>query len=152
MIIPSFEVYCTLKPEQKAVIRQHMRALGMKPYHGNLGKPNVQKGQEKPHLRGPQPPRPHRWKIGPDPELHQYYDIWHRHRAQCLWRGEDYDLTFWQWRELWGDLITQRGRGTHSLVMTRRDWEKSWHLQNVEIVPRLEHMKRVGEMRRLQNL
>ncbi|NDG31744.1 hypothetical protein EB118_16950 [bacterium] len=59
MIIPSFEVYCTLKPEQKAAIRQHMRALGMKPYHGNLGKPNLQKGCARPELRGPQPPRPH---------------------------------------------------------------------------------------------
>lgn len=78
----------------------------------------------------PTGPQPHLWKSGPDPTLHGQYTAWSRARAQAQFRGEDWQLTWPDWREIWGDQWHRRGRHRHSLMLMRRDWHEPWTVAN----------------------
>jgi hypothetical protein len=64
-----------------------------------------------------------------------------RHRAQCAFRGEEFELTLEDWCMFWPDEPTfaRRGRAIDDLVMTRFDVEKSWSRENCCLVTRLAH-------------
>ena len=103
--------------------------------------PNGTKGIPKPYLHGP---KPHRWICGPDPELHKMYDPHLKAKAQAMYRGEDWTLTFTEFAELWRGQWQFRGRDGGDLCMTRTDTEKGWHRDNCEIVTRKEANARSG--------
>lgn len=97
--------------------------------------------------RGPKI-RPERWISGPDVLQRDKYYAWAKHKSQALFRGEAHSLTFEQWCELWTDeLFLQRGRLATDLCMMMIDLEAGWHYSNVEIVERIEHLKRAREYR-----
>jgi hypothetical protein len=93
-------------------------------------------------------PRPHLWVTGTDPELHAQRVAWARSRCQARFRGEAWDLPFEHWVEAWGDLWVNRGRGTHDVMLTRRDWHEPWSLANVEVVARSVFNRRQLERKR----
>ncbi len=95
----------------------------------------------RPHTRGP---RPHVWKIGPDPELHAKYRVWLQQRNQALWRGEGWHIDFDVWCEIWGDQWHNRGRERGTMCMTRRDWSEPWTEDNAIIVTRSQHARAQG--------
>ena len=51
-----------------------------------------------------------------------------RHKAQCAFRGEGFELTMADWEQFWPDekRFARRGRAIEDLMMTRWDAEKSW--------------------------
>lgn len=110
------------------------------------GYPSPFKGKTRPELWGPRPaskgPRPHVWKVGPDPELHYMYVQWLQHRNQAQWRGEEYHLTFENYQELWRERWHQRGRTKNTYCLTRRDYDLPWDMSNAEVVLRAEHNRR----------
>ena len=85
-----------------------------------------------------------RWLSGPDPFQHELFYAWHKHRAQCRFRKEPYELTFEDWQTIWADPeeFAQRGRQRLSIILTRIDYEKSWTMDNVEKITRLEQLRR----------
>ena len=85
-------------------------------------------------------PRPHTWKIGPDPVRHARYFIWLQQRNQARFRKETWDLTFDQWLEVWGEMILQRGRKKNDYCMTRWDPEGPWDSKNAYIIKRGHHI------------
>ena len=86
--------------------------------------------------------RPLRWKNS-DPLIHKKYMPFLRHRAQCAFRKEDYELTFEDWLVIWTEEAwSLRGRDRNALCMTRKDVEGSWRLDNCELVTRVEMLRR----------
>lgn len=84
-------------------------------------------------------PQPHLWKSGPDPVRHQQYRAWARARAQAHFRGEDWQLTFEDWVQVWGDRWPLRGRTRHSLALMRRDWHGPWRVDNCFLARRANY-------------
>ena len=98
------------------------------------------------HYGGPGP-RPLCWKTGPDPVIHDQYVAWGRARAQALWRGEAWELTFEEFRTVWGADWSRRGRGSDDLCMTRQDLTGPWSVHNVELMTRADHNRRCIAMK-----
>lgn len=152
MLIPSFDEYKWMNPEQRRLIRQLQRVQGLAVYESRVGIPSANRGQARPQMRGPRPPRPNLWLVGPDEQRHLKYISWGKHKAQALFRGEEYDLAFQDFERAWEGLWDQRGREGRSLCMTRKDWEKPWHKDNIEIVERREVIRRSGLYTKLKRL
>lgn len=83
-------------------------------------------------------------------ERYPMYEPWLRMRAQANFRGEQFDLTFDQFAEIWGDKWSKRGRASDALAMTREDPEGPWDYKNTVIVTRREQLQRAQELRRLK--
>ena len=137
MNIPSFEEYIDLSPRRRRAVRRLQKLNGLAVYHANGRK---------------RPTKPHLWRSGPDERRHYLYHRWGTHRGQALYRGEEYALTFEQFETIWGEHWDQRGRSTHSMIMTRQDMEKGWTPENTIIMERLQHMRRMSEIKRLKKL
>ena len=149
MKIPTIEEYRLLKPKQRHQVREYQRREGLPLYHARQGLDHPLKGQPRPTRRGLQPPRPHTWKSGPDVTRHKQYMAWALQREQAKFRGEKHTLSFDEFVEIWGDLWHNRGRMAWSMVMTRVDLDKGWYRDNVCIMERLQHVRRVGERRKM---
>lgn len=99
-------------------------------YYIKTGSYEKQLGDGKPGS----PPRPDRWKSGPDPIEHDKYYGWKKHQSQARFRGEEYELTWEDWQQLWPtDLWIKRGRTKDSYTMYRRNNKEPWSLSNVVI-------------------
>ena len=97
----------------------------------------------RPQRRGP---RPHAWRVGPDPVRHRQYLTWLQQRNQAQWREEGWTIDFDAWRDLWeasGQWLN-RGRERGCYCMTRKDWSLPWSLNNVAIVTREQHARLQG--------
>ena len=149
MKIPTFDEYKQLKPKQRQQVREYQQSQGIEVYHARRGIPHPLKGMPRPNRRGAQPPRPHTWIAGPDITRHRQYIAWSMQREQAKFRGEEHTLNFDEFVEIWGDLWHKRGRYAWSMVMTRVDLDKGWYKDNVCILERLQHVRRVGLRRRL---
>lgn len=91
---------------------------------------------------------PNCWKTGPDPLRREKYYAYLKHKAQCNFRKQEYELSWEQWESLWpDDLFLKRGRGCDNLCLTKIDYELPWALYNVQVVTKGEHLKRNGEFR-----
>jgi len=87
---------------------------------------------------------PDTWITGPCPIRRDKYYAWLKHRAQAKYRGEAYDLTWEHFEMLWIDDDTwfRRGRSAESLCMSLVDWHQGWVDGNVEIISRLEQLRK----------
>jgi hypothetical protein len=52
-------------------------------------------------------------------------------KAAAKFHGCEWELTFEEWRDWWGDDIERRGRRKHDLVMGRIDTTKPYRLDNI---------------------
>jgi len=148
MKIPTLEEYKQLNGYRRLKIREYMRSQGMQPLHARTGVPGPLLGRSMPP-RGPMPPRPHIWKVGPDEFRHLKFIAWGKHKSQAQFRGELYEMSFEDFETAWSDWFHLRGRSSDSLVMVRIDEEKAWHINNVELIDRITLLKRNGARRRL---
>lgn len=89
------------------------------------------------------------WKSGADDLAHEQYYAWSKHRAQAAYRGEAHDLTFQEWLGIWNtdNNWFNRGRQAECCVLTRRDSDGAWSIDNVEIISRYEQLLRQGKNR-----
>ena len=85
--------------------------------------------------------RPHTWKVGPDPVLHQKHCAYRQQKNQAQWRGETWLLSFETWCALWGDLWSQRGRTGDCYCLTRIDYAQAWVLSNIQVITRRAHSR-----------
>ena len=88
---------------------------------------------------------PKRWITGPDPTIHHMYVNYGWIRTSARLRGETWDLPFETFKEMWLPLWHQRGREATSLCMARKDMEGPWTRDNLEIITRREHGRRIRE-------
>lgn len=118
---------------------------------------NYQPKYNRYELKYPLYDRP-KWVNGskPNPELYTEHALLERdihyallkHRAQARFRGESHSLTTEEWQELWTvERWMQRGRTVDSLCLSMIDPSEGWHLDNVSITTRREHLKRNKEYR-----
>lgn len=100
--------------------------------------------------RGGRPQDPNSWISGPDLLQHEMYYAWSKHKSQAHYRKEQHDLTWADWQAIWHNPhdFLSRGRQPDSLVLTRRDIEQGWTRDNVEIITRLEQLRRTAELSR----
>jgi hypothetical protein len=103
-----------------------------------------------PKPKGRKGPRPHVWIVGPDEYKHQMYTPWQKMKAQANFRGEEFDLDFEPFYNMWNGYWHQRGRKGDDLVMTRIDWEKAWHKDNIVLITRTEQCQRQGMYKRMK--
>lgn len=87
---------------------------------------------------------PTNWISGPDPVQHDMYYAWQKHRAQARYRKEDYELTWEDWQTIWANPVDflNRGRKPEDLTLTRIDDDGCWQLDNVQIMTRLEQLRK----------
>lgn len=87
---------------------------------------------------------PDLWMSGPTDLDRELFYSWHKHRAQCNFRHEPYELTYENWREIWSnpDDFLNRGRGPNNVILTRRDPSGAWSLDNCEIVIRINYLRK----------
>ena len=86
-----------------------------------------------------------KWITGPNALHHEMYVAFGYHRVTSRLRGDGWDMSWETWRDLWLPHWSQRGRQAHDVCMCRKDLEKGWQPDNVEIITRREHSKRVRE-------
>lgn len=86
---------------------------------------------------------PQTWLSGPDADDHKLYTDCQRARAQAWYRGEEWAITEAEYIAIWrqNDYYKNKGRGSDQYCLVRKDYEKGWFLDNVEIRIRLEHYK-----------
>jgi hypothetical protein len=70
--------------------------------------------------------------------LHARYIPYLRARAQCNFRGEEFELTFEDWCAFWStpELWARRGRDSDSLSLMRVDTELPWSRDNCCLMDR----------------
>ena len=86
-----------------------------------------------------------KWISGLDPLHHKMYVAFGYHRTTAKLRKETWHLTWPQWRDAWLPVWNQRGRGRDCLCMARIHMMGDWCLNNIEIITRQEHGRRVRE-------
>jgi hypothetical protein len=64
-----------------------------------------------------------------------------RHKNIAKFRGIEWDFTFEEWLEVWGDKIKERGRGSDQLCMARKGDEGPYAIWNVVIKTNRENIK-----------
>lgn len=60
-----------------------------------------------------------------------YNNEYHNHKARSKRRNIDFEFSYEQWIEWWGDDITNRGRKAGQMVMARNNDEGTYHPNNV---------------------
>jgi hypothetical protein len=151
MNIPTFEEYKQRPWRERLAIRAYMKSQGLKPYHARTGEPSPLTGRPRPDRQGKGtfPVRPHVWRSGPDQTLHDQYVAWARQKSQAEFRNEHFELSYEDFKAIWGEEWPNRGRRAHSKIMTRIDLEKGWTRENTVIWERLQHIRRVALLKKL---
>jgi hypothetical protein len=90
---------------------------------------------------------PTNWISGPDLIMHDMYYAWSKHRSQARYRKEDHNLTWDDWQEIWANPqdFQRRGRKPEDLTLTRIDADHAWTISNVQVITRLEQLRRSTE-------
>lgn len=85
-------------------------------------------------------PRPHCRKY-PDIVDNKLYVDCMRARAQAAYFKQEWTISEDDYIALWrtNDRYTNKGRGNKHYCLIRKNYDLGWHLDNVEIVTRLEH-------------
>jgi len=87
-----------------------------------------------------QGPRPHCRRY-PDPVDNKLFMDCMRARAQAWYMQQEWTITEDDYIALWrtNDRYLKKGRSNDQFCLVRRDYDQGWHLNNVQIVTRLEH-------------
>jgi hypothetical protein len=118
-----------------------------------IGRPK--KGEVRPpkpapqYLYGKGKERPQMWVIGSDAGSykHSMYHPWQKAKAQAVFRGEVWSLSFEDFYELWKNDWDNRGRDSTNVCMTREDYDGEWSKENTILMTRTEHLKRQNRHR-----
>jgi hypothetical protein len=86
---------------------------------------------------------PTQWISGPDPVHHRMYVAFGYHRTSARLRQQTWALPWTTWRDIWLPNWHRRGRSWDSLCMARTDMDGPWTVNNVEIITRREHGRRI---------
>jgi hypothetical protein len=76
------------------------------------------------------------------------YQPWLVSKAQANFRGEEWQLTFEEYYQMWRNDWDNRGRYPENMCMTRIDKEGPWAVGNVHVITRKEHLQEQGRARR----
>jgi hypothetical protein len=84
-----------------------------------------------------------RARLYPDEFFHKRRLAWLRSRCQAHYRGEDWQLSFEEFCDIWSspELFEQRGRKRNCLVLIRMNPLLAWSRANCCIVSRTQQIK-----------
>ena len=87
---------------------------------------------------------PETWITGPCPYRRDKYYAWLKHRSQAKYRKEAYDLTWEQFEMLWfiEEDWNNRGKQATNICMSMIDSNLGWTVSNIEIITRLEQLRK----------
>ena len=89
----------------------------------------------------PKAPRPSLWKFR-DPFDHERRHPFLMQKAQAVFRGELWNITFEEWCSFWTkENWDNRGRDSANFCMSRLDAKGAWEVSNVQIITRKQHLK-----------
>jgi hypothetical protein len=90
---------------------------------------------------------PDNWASGPDPVMHDMYYAWAKHKSQARYRNEQHSLTWEEWQIIWSNTedFLRRGRKPEDLTLTRIDDDGAWEISNVEVITRLEQLRKARD-------
>ena len=90
---------------------------------------------------------PDNWLSGPDLLTHDMYYAWSKHKAQAAYRKEPHSLSWADWQTIWANPIDyqNRGRKPEDLTLTRIDDDGAWTMSNVEVMTRLEQLRKARD-------
>lgn len=92
-------------------------------------------------------PRPHVWKVqGEVP--HKQYLAWLQMKAQASYRDEAWQFSFEDFQQAWLGKWDRKGRAKDDYCLSRRDPDQPWSGDNVECIPRIEHLRKSGHRRK----
>jgi hypothetical protein len=85
-------------------------------------------------------PRPHLRRY-PDPVDNKLFMDCMRARAQAAYFSQEWTIGEDDYIHLWrtNNLYKEKGRANHQYCLVRKDYEKGWTLDNVQIITRGEH-------------
>lgn len=109
-------------------------------------------GTTQPGERG-RPVDPTTWITGPCPIRRDKHYSWRKHLAQAKFRNESYSLTWEDWESIWDDdTWSLRGRAADCVCLAQKTPGDGWHLDNVEVITRRQHLstKRLEELERAE--
>lgn len=93
-------------------------------------------------------------KTGPRYQMRKYQDQfrhernlpYHRQKAQAVFRGETWLISFEDWCDLWTDeLWAKRGKATDDYCMTRKDLDGPWSKENCIVMVRYDSLIKTKE-------
>ena len=112
---------------------------------------HLQLGEDKPSAKyknRQSGPRPQTWKHGPSEALKDLNMAFLRARAQAKYRGEEWSLTFDEFRDRWAGRYPETGILSDCIVMVRSDPTGAWSFANTELMRRGDNQ---GRMMRIKN-
>lgn len=89
-----------------------------------------------------------RWQGSDDPLVTSQHRQFTQQRNQALYRDEGWELAWEDWIALWKPKWHLRGRSAESMCMVRKDYTKTWSLDNVELVMRGDHVRKQHQWKR----
>lgn len=92
-------------------------------------------------------PRPHCWKVQGDIP-HKQYLAFLQMRAQANYRNETFELLFEEYQDAWKSKWDMKGRGADDYCLTRIDATQAWAKNNVECIPRRQHLINSGKIKK----
>lgn len=81
-----------------------------------------------------------------DDRTHSMYRCFVQQRNQAVWRGEEWEMEFEEWKDLWDPHFENRGRKKDNHGMTRIDINAPWAVGNVEVMKRVEILAKNSAM------
>ena len=113
---------------------------------------HLQLGEDKPSAKyknRQSGPRPQTWKHGPSQALKDLNMAFLRARAQAKYRGEEWRLTFDEFRDKWAGRYPETGIQSHCIVMVRSDPQGAWSFANTELMRRGDNQARMAQLKRM---
>lgn len=93
--------------------------------------------------------RPTAYKVGTCPLRRDKRYAWLRHKAQCKFRNEEYNISWEDWENIWSDEdFLKRGRGIDDLCLMKVEIDGDWSVANTQVIRRLDQLQRNTEYRR----
>jgi hypothetical protein len=85
---------------------------------------------------------PSTWKTGPDPEVRQHYYRFLKARNQARFWQQPWTLKWEDYLDLFKTAPGEWSRDAGALNLVRVDTRKGWHIWNVQLMTRIDAMRR----------
>jgi len=87
-------------------------------------------------------PRPWAWRVGPDPEVRRHRRRFCMARSQARFWGQEWTILWDDYLDLFKTAPGKWSRDANALNLVRVDTREGWHIWNVQLMTRIDAMRR----------